>query len=300
MPKYNQLTLHRIKHLPTLTAELGCNHRGDLKTAFSMVDSIKKIPLLGIVKFQKRTISPDTLRNFYEAHPKPSESYGKTYGEHRLALEFSLDEHKSLKKYIESFSLDYMSSVWDMGSAEDIVSLKPKHIKIPSAKNLDERLVDYVLSRRVPLVHVSLGLLIPSQIKNLIKRIAKKAIKNQRIVFYFCVSGYPTPPTEACLLEMANLKNELQQLNSRYLSLGFSNHDAGISLDAFSLLFGVTHIERHVTLNKTWKGTDQKFSLTPGELSQLGQNLTDCGNALDWRPKKQLLQSEKPSQKKLK
>ncbi len=284
--------------LPALSAEIGCNHKGEIKIARQMIRELIKIPNLQIIKFQKRTISPQTVNNYNQPHPDPKVSYGRTYGEHRIALEFSLDQHRQIQKQIEDADLDYMSSVWDLGAAEDIVSLRPRHIKIPSAKNTEDPLLKYILQTRIPNVHISLGMLTPKKIQSLITKINKINVLKKRIYFYFCVSGYPTPSSQACLLEMWRLKTQLSKISSFFF--GFSNHDPGIFLDSMAVFANASYIERHVTLNKDWKGTDHSFSLTPLEMLALSKQMTQLHHALRFRPENNLLPCETPAQKKLK
>ena len=59
-------------------------------------------------------------------------SYGDTYGAHREFLEFNINQHKELKEFSESLGLTYSTSVWDVTSAIEIVSLNPELIKVPS------------------------------------------------------------------------------------------------------------------------------------------------------------------------
>lgn len=299
MKTVNQPTNAISISTPRLVAEVGCNHMGQMKLALKMVNELRKIPLLKIIKFQKRTISPQTLKNYDKPHPDPKNSFGKTYGEHRESLELNLSQHNELKSYIESHNLDYMTSVWDLQSAEDILSLKPKHIKIPSARNTNKKLIDYLIKSPCDSVHLSMGMQTPNEIQRLISYVHRRAPKNKKIIFYFCVSGYPTPSSQASLLELLRIKNTLTQLSKTY-QLGFSNHDPGIALDSIGLAYGAQFIERHVTLNKKYKGTDHKFSLVPKELLALSRNLEYCSPALQYRPQNHLLSCETSAEKKLK
>ena len=56
----------------------------------------------------------------------PENSFGVTYGEHREFLELTVDQHQELKNYCFENGVDYSSSVWDLQSASDIISLSPK------------------------------------------------------------------------------------------------------------------------------------------------------------------------------
>lgn len=78
-------------------------------------------------------------------HPCPENAYGVTYGKHREALEFNLDQHRILMEFCKENRVVYSSSVWDLTSAKEIAELQPSYIKIPSASNLNfEMLTCYV------------------------------------------------------------------------------------------------------------------------------------------------------------
>ena len=130
----------------TLICEIGCNHRGDMNTAKEMIKVAAEYCKVDIVKFQKRT-NKELLSNdeYNKSHPVPENSYGSTYGEHREKLEFTLEQHKILKKECEKFNVIYSTSVWDLNAAIEIVELNPKLIKIPSATNTDMKLLDFFL-----------------------------------------------------------------------------------------------------------------------------------------------------------
>ena len=118
---------------PKVIAEIGCNHKGDLSIAMDMIKVAAECDV-DVVKFQKRNNQEYLTEEQYNApHPNPIHSYGSTYGEHRDFLEFNLEQHKALKKYAESLDLVYSSSVWDIISAKEIISLDPDFIKVPKS-----------------------------------------------------------------------------------------------------------------------------------------------------------------------
>ena len=119
---------------PFVIAEIGCNHKGDLEIAKEMIITAKIFCRADAVKFQKRNVREVlTSEEYNTPHPNPHNSYGKTYGEHREFLEFSLEQHQELKKLCDEQGIIYSCSVWDLKSAKEITSLNPPFIKIPSA-----------------------------------------------------------------------------------------------------------------------------------------------------------------------
>ena len=91
-----------------LILELGCNHQGKIELAKKMIDNAEKLGVWGI-KLQKRDIGsiPEKIRLKTRDIKK---SFGKTYAEHRRALEFNCHEILELKKYTESKGLKFIIS----------------------------------------------------------------------------------------------------------------------------------------------------------------------------------------------
>ena len=53
----------------------------------------------------------------------------------------------------------------------------------------------------------------------------------------------------------------------------FSGHHLGIAIDVAAYTLGATWIERHFTLDRTWKGTDHAASLEPDGLRRVVRDL---------------------------
>ena len=124
-----------------LVAEIGCNHQGNLKTVFKMLNTLKNFCSIKYVKFQKRHSRELLTEEEYNSpHPNPVNSFGKTYGEHREKLEFDIATHKKIMKYCNKIGIIYCTSVWDITSAKEIVKTKCSNIKIPSACNNNLRM----------------------------------------------------------------------------------------------------------------------------------------------------------------
>ena len=112
-----------------------------------------------IVKFQKRCNRELLTPEQYAApHPNPANSYGKTYGEHREYLEFTVEQHAQLKAWCDELGITYSTSVWDLTSAKEIASLHPELIKIPSACNNHYEMLEWLCENYDGEIHVSLGM----------------------------------------------------------------------------------------------------------------------------------------------
>jgi sialic acid synthase len=287
MPQYKE---------PKVVAEIGCNHKGDLGIAKEMIKIAAVFCQVDYVKFQKR--NPKELlseKQYNSIHPNPFHSYGRTYGEHREYLEFSLDQHKELKDYCENFNIGYSSSVWDLTSAKEIISLSPDYIKVPSASNTHEVMLSYLCDHYEGDIHLSLGMTLNSEKDKIISLFEKKN-RLQSLVLYHTTSAYPVEFESLCLMEIKKLR---KTYGNMVKAIGFSGHHLGIFADVIAYSLGATWVERHFTLDRTWKGTDHAASLEPDGLRRVKRDLTNCKKALTFKTD-ELLPVEVPGREKLK
>ncbi len=281
---------------PKIVSEIGCNHKGSLEIAKEMVKVTAEFVGADYVKFQKRTNKELLSEEEYSTpHPNPKNSYGATYGEHREFLEFSLEQHEELKHFCEKLNIGYATSVWDFTSAKEIAALKPDFIKIPSACNLNFAVIDYLLSDYSGDIHVSLGMTNRAEEKCIIDRFDDSGALD-RLVLYACTSGYPVPHQDVCLLE---IKRFNQNYKDRVKAIGFSGHHLGIAIDVAAQTLGAEWIERHFTLDRTWKGTDHAASLEPDGFRRLVRDSKAVSVSLEEKPQ-EILEIEKPQRTKLK
>ena len=91
-----------------VVAEIGCNHMGSIDVAKKMIEIAIKYCKVDAVKFQKRCIRELLNEEQYNSpHPCPENAYGVTYGKHREALEFNLDQHRILMEFCKENRVVY-------------------------------------------------------------------------------------------------------------------------------------------------------------------------------------------------
>jgi len=100
------------------------------------------------------------------------------------------------------------------------------------------------------------------------------------VIFYACTSGYPVEDKDVCLLEITRLKDLYSE---RVKGIGFSGHHKGIAIDIAAYVLGARWIERHYTLDRTWKGTDHAASLEPEGMRRLMRDLNSVNTALSFK-----------------
>ena len=281
---------------PYVIAEIGCNHKGDMKIAKELIKVAKIFCKVDAVKFQKRNNKELLTESQYNApHPNPVNAYGDTYGEHREFLEFSIDQHQELKDFCEEMEITYSTSVWDLTSAQEIASLQPEFIKIPSACNNHFEMLGWLCDNYSGEIHISTGMTTKDEIGKLVQFFTDKG-RNKDLVIYNCTSGYPVPFEDVCLLEISRMK---QLYEDKVKHIGFSGHHLGIAVDVAAFTLGANVVERHYTLDRTWKGTDHAASLEPSGLRKLKRDLSAVYQSLTYK-EKDILDIEVVQREKLK
>jgi N-acetylneuraminate synthase len=267
---------------PKIIAEIGCNHKGDIQIAKEMIETAATYCKVDVVKFQKRCVRELLTQEEYNApHPHPEYSYGNTYGAHREFLEFSIGQHKQLKKWCEEYGIEYSTSVWDVTSAKEIISLHPNMIKVPSACNLNKALLAFLCDYFDGEIHLSFGMTSKDEEDKIVSYFEEKG-RAKDLVIYSCTSGYPVPFKDVCLLEIKRLR---EYYSERVKAIGFSGHHLGIAVDSAAVALGAEWIERHFTLDRTWKGTDHAASLEPDGVRKLARDCRAVAKALTYKEK---------------
>lgn len=286
----------KIYNKPFVIAEIGCNHKGDIEIAKELIKVAKIFCNVDAVKFQKRNNKELlTEEQYNQPHPNPSNSYGETYGLHREYLEFSLPQHAELKSFCEEIGVVYSTSVWDLTSAKEITSLNPSFIKIPSACNNNFEMLGWLCDNYTGEIHISTGMTTKDEIEGIIHFFSDKK-RNKDVVLYNCTSGYPVPFEDVCLLDIVLL---LEKYKDKVKHVGFSGHHLGIAVDIAAYTLGATIVERHYTIDRTWKGTDHAASLEPMGMRKLTRDLNAVHSALTYKSE-DILPIEKIQRDKLK
>ena len=105
----------------------------------------------------------------------------------------------------------------------------------------------------------------------------KSNAREKDVVLYSCTSGYPVAFNDICLLELSRIR---EKFGDTVKLIGFSGHHLGIAADIAAMTLGAELIERHFTLDRTWKGTDHAASLEPDGLRKLCRDVKNVHSAL--------------------
>jgi len=250
-------------------AEIGHNHQGNLENCKKLFLEAK-LSGVNAVKLQKRNNKKLYTKSFYNSPYINSNSYGETYGLHREFLEFNKDQYLALKKYAKEINITFFATPFDFDSVDFLEEINLPFYKIASADVTNLPLIDYVASKKKPIIFSTGGCT-----EKDIERVYNYLKKNDsEFALLHCVSSYPTPP------ELVNLDLISYYKKKFKCVIGFSSHDNGPTLSLASYVKGARIIEKHFTLDRSLKGTDHPMSLAPSGLRKLVKDLRKTKKAM--------------------
>lgn len=244
-------------------AELGNSHQGDLMTARRMIQKAAQAGA-SAVKFQAR----DNARLYsQELLDKPYEnenSFGKTYGEHRAALELSPQDLNRCFIEAHAHHIEGFATAFDEYSADRLMGMSVPAIKLASGALTDSALQKHVASFQIPILLSTGG----GSDVDVDRAVQTLSAFHPNFALLHCTAAYPTDPKDA------NLRCILT-FRSRYPDtiIGYSSHFPGIMWSLVAYSFGAAILEHHFTLDRSMKGTDHAFSLEPKGLQTLVEDL---------------------------
>jgi N-acetylneuraminate synthase/sialic acid synthase len=244
-------------------AEVGHNHQGDIEKCKAIFKAAAEVGA-DAVKIQKRDNKALFTREMYDSHYDSENAYAPTYGEHRDKLEFNDEQYTELKKYAESLGLLFFSTAFDSSSGEMLERLGVQAYKIASGDLTNLRLLRQIASYGKPII-VSTGGGTLEEVRRAYETIMPI---NSNLCIMQCTSGYPPAHEELNLRVIETFEREFPDI-----IIGFSSHDSGIAMPLVGYMLGARVFEKHFTLNRTWKGTDQAFSLEPSGLRRVVRDL---------------------------
>lgn len=242
-----------IEDKPFIIAEVGQNHQGDLELAR---EYIKVFASAGAdaVKFQTRNNKYLFSEEAYLAPYGSENAFAETYGAHREKLELNPDFLPILKKECIKYGVKFMSTPFDEPSLEILRNLDADIIKIASFDLGNLPLINRISKLAKPVV-ISVGGGKIDQIRSSVNLLLENGVD---LSILHCVSEYPCEYNKLGLDNIQILINEFPNC-----IIGSSDHFNGTLSGPIAYLLGARVFEKHVTLNRAWKGTDHSFALEP-------------------------------------
>jgi sialic acid synthase SpsE len=233
-------------HPVFIIAEAGVNHNRSLRLAKKLVDIAAKAGA-DAVKFQ--TWNVDAL---YASDEVTGNSYRSASKKRCLPYAAFVE----IQKYCKKKGVIFISTPDEEASADFLSSLKVPAFKVGSGDLINLPFLEYVAKKRKPVI-LSTGMGSDAQVAEAIREVSRH---NKELIILHCISSYPTPPSEAAMPRVTELRK-------RYgIMTGYSDHTLGSTAAILAVGEGAAVIEKHFTFDKKALGPDHCMSLSPSEL----------------------------------
>jgi N,N'-diacetyllegionaminate synthase len=243
-----------------IIAEAGVNHNGSLDLALQLVDAAKASGA-DAVKFQ--TFRADLLATPSASKaPYQERTTAESESQFEMLERLQLDAaaHRCLIDRCRQIGIQFLSSPFDVQSADLLASMDVQQYKVPSGEITNLPFLQHLARKGRPLI-VSTGMSTLGEVEEAVHVL--HAAGATRITLLHCVTEYPAPYAEVNLRAMQTLKLAF------CLPVGYSDHTPGIEIAIAAVALGAEIIEKHLTLDRSLPGPDHHASLEPEELQKM-------------------------------
>ena len=177
------------------------------------------------------------------------------------ALELSIESHTKLIEHTKNIGIEFLSTPFDIDSANLLFELGLSKFKIPSGELTNLPLLRTIAKFKKPII-LSTGMATMAEIWDAFN-ILTTNVALEDITILHANTEYPTPFCDVNLKAMVSIGAEFG------VKFGYSDHTLGVAVPIAAVALGASVIEKHFTLDKTQSGPDHKASLEPNELAQM-------------------------------
>jgi N-acetylneuraminate synthase/sialic acid synthase len=263
-----------ISDEPFIIAEVGQNHQGELDKAREYI-RIFAFEGADAVKFQTRNNKYLFSQEAYEALYNSENAFAETYGAHREHLELKPEWLSILKEDCIKYGVKFMSTPFDEPSLELLKKIDVDILKIASFDLGNLPFIHRIACMGKPVV-ISVGGGKIDQIRSSIEVLLKH---HDEVAILHCVSEYPCEYNRLGLDNIERLIAEFPQC-----TIGSSDHFNGTLSGPVAYLKGARVFEKHVTLNRSWKGTDHSFALEPDGFRKFVRDIKRVRHMMPLKP----------------
>jgi N-acetylneuraminate synthase/sialic acid synthase len=259
---------------PFIIAEVGQNHQGDLEKAREYI-RVFAHEGANAIKFQTRNNKYLFSKEAYDTQYNSENAFSKTYGAHREYLELKTEWYPILKADCIEYDVKFMSTPFDEPSLDLLQHVGVDLVKIASFDLGNLPFIHRVAKLNKPIV-MSVGGGSFEQIRSSVDILLAHC---NEVAILHCVSEYPC---EYNRLGLENIKLLIKEFPKCFI--GSSDHFNGTLSGPVAFLQGARIFEKHVTLNRAWKGTDHSFALEPEGFRKFVRDINRVGRMLPTKP----------------
>ena len=251
-------------YYPYIIAEIGVNHEGSMELAKRLIDEAKEGGA-NAVKFQSykaETLASKDSPSYWDTNEEPTTSQYELFKKHDT---FWIDEMSELKAYCDEVDIEFMSTPFDIESADFLADMIDVY-KISSSDLTNKPFIEYICKFNKPII-LSTGASDLHEIQEAVSWIEKYG---NPLALLHCVLNYPTPDENANLGMIMDLKMKFPDK-----IIGYSDHTLpkDMKVCEMATMLGSVIIEKHFTHDKTLPGNDHYHAMDKGDLKLYLKNL---------------------------
>ncbi|MCG9894827.1 MAG: N-acetylneuraminate synthase [Fimbriimonadaceae bacterium] len=243
-----------------IIAEAGVNHNGSRDMAIELIDAAARSGA-DAVKFQSFRASELVTASAPKAeYQKAGTGEGESQLEMLKSLELSEADHVALIEHCRSRGISFLSTPFDIGSAEMLARLGAPALKLGSGELTNLPFLAKLARLNLPVI-LSTGMSHLGEVEDAV--LTMEAAGQTDLTLLHCVSNYPAAAEDVNLRAMETLRTAFG------LPVGYSDHTLGNEVCLAAVALGARVIEKHFTLDRSLPGPDHQASLEPDEIAAM-------------------------------
>jgi len=245
-----------LNYPPLVIVEIGINHKGNLATAFKMVDAAHSSGA-EIIKHQTHVVEDEMSGEAKKVIPGNA-----NISIYEIMEQCALNEEDEtkLKKYVESKGMIFISTPFSRAAVDRLERMGVCAYKVGSGECNNYPLIEYIASKGKPMI-VSTGMNNISSIRKMVNILKVNAVQ---YALLHTTNLYPTPSYLVRLGAMQQLQEEFPNT-----VIGLSDHTTSNLACFGAVALGASIVERHFTDSMDRDGPDIINSMDPEALSEL-------------------------------
>lgn len=264
-----------------IIGEIGQNHCGSMEIARQLIRMAanpapadhpeRKAEGVNAVKLTKRDLAHELTPEIMDRPYDGPHSFGKTYRQHREYLELWPSQHWVLYNFAKELGLDFIETLCHPSCLDLLTWFTPDALKVASRDLTNLPLLEALAETSIPII-LSTGMDGRAEIDAALEVITRH---HSNITILHCLSQYPAQYGNLNLLSIQYLRSQYPEFR-----IGYSDHSVGIAAPIAAVAAGAEVIEKHITLDRTMKGSDHLCSLERDGLYRLVRDIRNVDAAM--------------------
>lgn len=242
---------------PYVIAEAGVNHEGSLDLAKRLIDEAKEggADAIKFQTYKADTIASKDSPSYWDRTKEPTASQHELFKKYDS---FWKSEFQELKAYCDKVDIEFLSTPFDVESAQFLNDLMPV-FKVSSSDLTNKPFIEFMCDFGKPII-LSTG---ASELEEIIEAKSWIDKKGNPLALLHCVLNYPTKDENAHLGMIKGLKKHFPNN-----IIGYSDHTLPYEMETLKVatLLGSAILEKHFTHDKTLPGNDHYHAMDKEDL----------------------------------